>query len=105
MTRGGLNRREAFATRATTAGERGATAPGGLFGKEPVLAFAADFRRLILAFHKFKKSCPAQKPERGRISVKPIESRRGSGCVLGKHSTLNIQHSTPKVGKCGPRAP
>jgi hypothetical protein len=55
MTRGGLNRRKAFAARATTAGERGATAPGGLAGEEPVLAFAADFRRLILAFHKFKK--------------------------------------------------
>jgi hypothetical protein len=53
MTRGGLNRREAFAAGATAAGNRGATAFGGSAGKEPVLAFAAHFRRLILAFHKF----------------------------------------------------
>jgi hypothetical protein len=77
LTRGGLNRREAFAARATTAGERGATARGGIAGKKPVLAFAADFRRLILAFHKFKKSFPAQKPERARIAIKLAESRSG----------------------------
>jgi hypothetical protein len=53
MTRGGLNRREAFAARATAAGKRGAAAFGARAGKKPVLAFAADFRRLILAFHKF----------------------------------------------------
>jgi len=53
MTRCSLNRREAFAARPTAAGERGATASRGLPGEEPVLAFAADFRRLILAFHKF----------------------------------------------------
>ena len=53
MTRGGLNRREAFAPRAAAAGDRGAAAFGAGAGKEPVLAFAADFGRLILAFHKF----------------------------------------------------
>jgi len=61
MTRGGLNRREAFAARATAAGKRGAAAFGGLAGKKPVLAFAADFRRLILAFHKFYKMVPGAK--------------------------------------------
>jgi hypothetical protein len=66
-----------MATRATTAGERGATALAGIASKKAVLAFAADFGRLILAFHKFKNWFPAQKPERARISLKPVESRRG----------------------------
>jgi hypothetical protein len=42
-----------------------------------VLAFAADFGRLILAFHRFKNSVPAQKPERERIATKQAQSRRG----------------------------
>ena len=56
MTRGGLNRSQTFAARAAAAGERGATALGALAGEEPVLAFAAGFRRLILAFHKILKN-------------------------------------------------
>jgi hypothetical protein len=52
MTRRYSNRREAFTAGTATAGDRGATALGTLAGKEPVLAFATDFRRLILAFHK-----------------------------------------------------
>jgi hypothetical protein len=67
-----LNRRQAFAARATAAGKRGTAALGGRAGKEPVLAFAADFGRLILAFHKFKKIIPAEKPERGRIAIKQV---------------------------------
>jgi hypothetical protein len=67
-----LNRRKPFAARATAAGEGGAAALGGLAGKKSVLAFAADFRRLILAFHKFKKIIPAEKPERERIAIKPV---------------------------------
>jgi len=43
MTRDSLNRRQAFSTCATAPGNRGAAAFGGLPGKEPVLAFAADF--------------------------------------------------------------
>jgi hypothetical protein len=54
MAREGLYRREAFATRAATAGDRGLAALAGIAGEEPVLTFPADFRRLILAFHKFK---------------------------------------------------
>jgi hypothetical protein len=49
------NRREAFATRATAARNRGRATLGLVAGKEAVLAFPADFRRLILAFHKFLK--------------------------------------------------
>jgi hypothetical protein len=52
MARGSLNRRQAFAARPTAAGNRGTTAFRARPGKEPVLAFPADFRRLILAFHK-----------------------------------------------------
>ena len=78
MTRGGLYRRQAFTARATAAGERGATAPSGLAGEESVLTFTADFRRLILAFHKFFKFSPGQKPEFGRIVIKTGESRHRS---------------------------
>jgi len=53
MTREQLNGREAFAARAAAAGKRGAAALGGRAGEKPVLAFTADFGRLILAFHKF----------------------------------------------------
>ena len=53
MTRVTLNRRQTFPTRATAVGERGAAASRGRAGEEPMLALAADFRRLILAFHIF----------------------------------------------------
>jgi hypothetical protein len=45
--------REAFAAGAAAAGDGGGATLGLVAGKEAVLAFAADFRRLILAFHKF----------------------------------------------------
>ena len=48
------NRREAFAAHAPAVGQRGLAALGGIAVQKPVLAFPADFRRLILAFHKFK---------------------------------------------------
>jgi len=48
------NRREALASGATAARDGGGAALGFVAGKKSVLAFAADFRRLILAFHKFK---------------------------------------------------
>jgi hypothetical protein len=50
-----LHRGEALATRTAAAGDGGAAALGGLAGEKPVLAFAADFGRLILAFHKLLK--------------------------------------------------
>jgi hypothetical protein len=43
-----------------------------------VLPLAADFRRLILAFHKLFGVLPGEKPERARIPMKPLMSRRGS---------------------------
>lgn len=46
------NRRETFAARAPATGQGGPTAPGLAAGKKSVLTFAADFRWLILAFHK-----------------------------------------------------
>jgi hypothetical protein len=61
---------QAFAAGATAAGEGGASAAGGLAGEKPVLAFAADLGRLILAFHKILNALvPAQKPERERIAI------------------------------------
>ena len=48
------DRRQALAAIATAVGEGGLAALGGIAVEEPVLAFPADFRRLILAFHKIK---------------------------------------------------
>ena len=48
------NGRQPFAAVAAAVGQRGLAALAGIAIKKPVLAFAADFRRLILAFHKFK---------------------------------------------------
>ena len=42
-----------------------------------MLPFAADFRWLILAFHKLFSVFPAEKPERARIAMKRLVSRRG----------------------------
>jgi len=48
----GLNRRQAFAAFAAAVAQCGAATLGGFAGEKPVLPFAPDFRRLILAFHK-----------------------------------------------------
>jgi hypothetical protein len=48
----GLNGRQAFATDAAAVGQRGLAALARIAVEKPVLPFAADFRRLILAFHK-----------------------------------------------------
>jgi hypothetical protein len=53
----GLHGRQAFAARTAASGERGASAAGFLAGKKPVLPLAADFRGLVLAFHKIKIRC------------------------------------------------
>jgi len=50
----GSNGRQAFAADAAAVGQRGLAAPARMAVEKPVLPFAADFRRLILAFHKFK---------------------------------------------------
>ena len=49
---GASNGRQAFAAHAAAVAQRGAAALGGFAGEKSVLPFAADFRRLILAFHK-----------------------------------------------------
>ena len=48
------NGREPFAAIAAAVGQRGLAALGGITVQESVLTFTADFRRLILAFHKIK---------------------------------------------------
>jgi len=50
------NRRQAFAAVAAAVGQRGLAALAGIAVKKPVLAFATDFRRLILAFHKLGRA-------------------------------------------------
>jgi hypothetical protein len=45
-----------------------------------VLPFAADFRWLILAFHKFKFVRASAPNERWRLTMKRVVSRRGSVC-------------------------
>jgi hypothetical protein len=49
---GGLNRRQAFAAHTAAIGQRGFAALARITVKKSVLPFAADFRWLILAFHK-----------------------------------------------------
>jgi hypothetical protein len=49
---GGLNRRQAFAAHAAAIGKRGFATLARIAVKKSVLPAAADFRRLILAFHK-----------------------------------------------------
>jgi hypothetical protein len=47
-----LNWSEPFATHAAAIGQGGLAALGGITVQEAVLPLAADFGRLILAFHK-----------------------------------------------------
>jgi len=72
------DRRQAFAAEAAAVGEDGLAALGGIAVEKSVLPFAADFRRLILAFHKFRFVSAWKTPltERRRITVKRLVSRR-----------------------------
>lgn len=84
-----LHRRQAFAAHATAIGQNGPAALAGVARKEPMLPPAADFRRLILAFHKNRCSmnrnrvahaghCLGTPPfsERGRLTMNGRESSR-----------------------------
>ena len=77
------NRRQAFAAVAAAVGQRGLAALAGIAVEKSVLAFAADFRRLILAFHKFNFIAfwrgKLRFTERERLAVKRLVSRRGWG--------------------------
>jgi hypothetical protein len=55
------DRCQTFAALAAAIGQNGAATFAGITVQKSVLAFAADFRRLILAFHKFKYSASALK--------------------------------------------
>ena len=69
--------RQAFAAVAAAVGERGLAALARIAVEKSVLPFAADFRRLILAFHKFRFVSAWKTPltERRRITVKCLVSR------------------------------
>ena len=73
------NGREPFAAHPTAVGQGGLAALAGITVQKSVLAFAADFRRLILALHKFKINIPAQKPERDRIPGRGLMSSKPFG--------------------------
>ena len=77
------NRRQAFAAVAAAVGQRGLAALARVTVEKSVLAFTADFRRLILAFHKFNwLRAAAEKlrlTERERVAVKRLVSRHGCG--------------------------
>jgi hypothetical protein len=74
------DRRQAFAAVAAAVGERGLAAFARIAVEKSVLPFAADFRWLILAFHKFRFVSAWKTPltERRRVTVKRLVSRRGS---------------------------
>ncbi len=98
----GLYGRQAFAAYATAIGQRGLAALGGITVQKPVLAFATNFRRLILAFHKFKlKSKSGQsgkKPESERISTQHRVSRRGNGwSCLNLISDTNFDRALGRI--------
>ena len=78
MNARGLNRGQAFASDAAAVAQRGFAALARIAVKKSVLPFAADFRRLILAFHKWFSVLPGERPERARIAMKRLVSRRGS---------------------------
>jgi hypothetical protein len=73
------NRRQPFAAIAATVGERSLAALARIAVKKPVLAFAADFRRLILAFHKLMAYWRGKLrlTERERLAANRFVSRRG----------------------------
>jgi hypothetical protein len=60
------NGRETLAANAAAVGKGGFAALAGVAVQKPVLPLAADFRRLILTFHKLNNGTN----ERGRIAAK-----------------------------------
>jgi hypothetical protein len=78
---GKSNRREAFAAEAAAVAQDGLAALARIAVEKSVLPFAADFRWLILAFHKFKFAISAWETpltEQRRVTMKRLVSRRGS---------------------------
>jgi hypothetical protein len=74
------NRRQAFAAEAATVAQNRLAAFARIAVEKSMLAFAADFRRLILAFHKFnclRLGAKFRLSERERLSVNRLVSRRG----------------------------
>jgi hypothetical protein len=89
----GSNGRQAFATDAAAIGQCGLAALARIAVEKPVLPFAADFRRLILAFHKSIWLPSGGKTGTWRIAMKRLVSRRGSAGLL---ATAQDQFWTPR---------
>ena len=90
----GLDRGQAFAAFAAAVAQRGAAAPGGFAGEKPVLPFPADFRRLILAFHKILIIVSGAKTGAWKNTNKTsrVKTRFGVGRGFG------CQGDTPRYG-------
>jgi hypothetical protein len=91
MSARGLNRRQAFAAHAAAIGQRGLAALARITVKKSVLPFAADFRWLILAFHKLIR----------------LPSGRKTGACEDNHETPRVkaQLIAPKSEGGAPRRP
>jgi hypothetical protein len=81
---GGLNRRQAFASHAAAIGQRGFAALARIAVKKSVLPFAADFRWLILAFHKLIR----------------LPSGRKTGACEDNHETPRVKAQLIAVWSC-----
>ena len=90
------NGREPFTAHPTTVGQNGLAALAGITVQKSVLAFAADFRRLILALHKIKFNIPAQKPERDRIPNRGLMSSKPFG-ISGYLRMAGCQHLNGRI--------
>ena len=90
------NGREPFAAHPTAVGQNGLAALAGITVQKSVLAFAADFRRLILALHKIIINIPAQKPERDRIPNRGLMSSKPFG-FFGYLRMAGCQHLNGRI--------
>jgi len=81
------NGREAFAAFAAAIAQNGAATFAGIAIEKSVLAFAPDFRRLILAFHKFNKGALGRGKSVNRAG-NPISESPAVKAALGDKAGL-----------------
>ena len=107
---------EPLAARTTAAGDGGRATDGLVTRTEAVLTLAADFGRLVLAFHNSGKSVPpAACPKAvllwktatsggGRIATKPLVSRKADtvGMENIQRSTFNFQRPRSRNSPAAP---
>jgi chorismate mutase/prephenate dehydratase len=91
-----LYRREAFTANAAAVGQRGPAALGGTAVQKAVLAFATDFRRLILAFHKFKLTQIIPAKNRSLEGYQRVALCQGAETGIAKGSGPGPGEAAPK---------